>query len=176
MKTRILPALAIALFAVAASHAAAPANAPAGSSGLCKDGTFHEGAEKKGACRGHEGVKEWWGPAKGDAKPAGKADAKPGTMAASAPAAPAATTAAATPPKPPSAGGSTAARKMPAKPETITAAPGGGAGLVWVNESSKVYHCQGDKWYGKTKHGEYMKEADAKAKGMKGSGGKACAA
>lgn len=55
------------------------------------------------------------------------------------------------------------------------AAAGGGAGKVWVNSSSKVYHCQGDKYYGKTKKGEYMTETDAKAKKFHGSHGKACA-
>ena len=55
------------------------------------------------------------------------------------------------------------------------AAPGGGAGKVWVNSASKVYHCEGGKYYGKTKKGEYMAEADAKAKGFHGVGGKSCA-
>ncbi|MEO5606688.1 MAG: hypothetical protein ABIR13_03755 [Polaromonas sp.] len=56
-----------------------------------------------------------------------------------------------------------------------TAAAGGGAGKVWVNSSSKTYHCEGAKFYGKTKAGEYMMEADAKAKGNHPDHGKACA-
>lgn len=56
-----------------------------------------------------------------------------------------------------------------------TAALGGGDGKVWVNSKSKTYHCEGSKFYGKTKAGEYMAEADAKAKGNHADHGKACA-
>ena len=162
-----------AMCLAAASFAQVPADAPAGTTGLCNDGTYYSGATKKGACRGHKGVKDWYGAPSSTAGGAAPAAAKPAAPAAAAPATPAA---AATPAPAPAAA---AASKPAASASTkftppANPAPGGGPGLVWVNTSSKVYHCQGDKWYGKTKAGEYMSEADAKSKGYRAERGKTC--
>ena len=40
-------------------------------------------------------------------------------------------------------------------------------GLVWVNLNTKVYHSASAALYGKTKHGQFMSEADAQKAGYK---------
>jgi hypothetical protein len=146
-KSAMFAALATGLCISLGSFAQVPASAPAGTTGLCKDGSFSSSATKKGACKGHKGVKTWY------------SAAASGTAAASAPVA-------ATP--------STSTPKTSATAAAPAAAAGGGPGQVWVNTSTKVYHCQGDPFYGKTKQGQYMSESAAKAAGDHAAHGKTC--
>jgi len=142
----------------AIAFAQAPATAPAGSTGMCNDGTYTSSKSQTGACSGHQGVKQWFG------QPTASVPEKAGTPATASNVAPPATQQA-TP------------ATTTSKPKTTTiASADGGAGQVWLNENkgSKTYHCPGTKYYGKTKHGEYMSEADAKAKGAHAAHGKAC--
>ena len=148
---KLMTLLALSGLASANVWAQAPADAPAGSTGLCKDGSYTSNATKKGACAGHKGVKSWY---------------------------PAATSPATTPAATPAATPAVATKVAPAAPVVPAAKPAAAAtpnsGDVWVNTSTKVYHCPGSKWYGKTKQGEYMSESAAKAAGDHADHGKAC--
>jgi len=64
---------------------------------------------------------------------------------------------------------STPGRGAPASKTAATqqAPPANSAGLVWVNTDSGVYHKPGTRWYGKTKQGKYMTEADAQKAGYR---------
>jgi len=113
-------------------------------SATCNDGSPYSGTTRSGACRGHGGVKTW--------NTAAPSTTAPATGAAAAPTAPTSST--------------------PAPAPTTRGTPG--TGQVWVNTTSKVYHCPGDRYYGKTKAGEYMPEAQAKSSGFHADHGKAC--
>ena len=170
MKTAVR-LLSVAATLLGAQLAIAQAAPPAGSTGQCKDGTYSTATSKQGACRGHKGVKEWYAASAGPST----AKASPSTANVTAPApkaapAPVATPSPAIAPAPPSSAKASPAAKAAARPQTA----GGGPGLVWVNSSSNVYHCYGSDFYGKTKSGAYMSEADAKAKGARPDHGKAC--
>lgn len=113
----------------------------------CRDGSTWTGASRRGACSGHQGVQAF-----------GSATSTPAVAPAATPPAPATTSSMPAP-----------VANSPA-PATIA----GGPGQVWVNTRSKVYHCSGDRYFGKTVQGQYMTEAAAKAAGDRPSRGKAC--
>lgn len=50
-----------------------------------------------------------------------------------------------------------------ANPPAAPPAPG----MVWVNTATKVYHREGDRYFGKTKHGKYMTESEAIQQGFR---------
>ena len=160
---KLLVALALSLTAFVTTSAFA--QAPAGSTGECKDGTYTSAKSKRGACAGHDGVKTWFA----DSKPAAKSP-KASTHAPKAAAETAAPKASAEKAAPASSA------KTSAKPQAapVETKEGAGPGMVWVNTPSGIYHCSGDQWYGKTKTGEYMSEAQAKSRGYRASRNKPC--
>lgn len=62
----------------------------------------------------------------------------------------------------PASGTSAAAPKPTATPQPSSS---NGGGMVWVNTDTGVYHKPGSRYYGKTKQGKYMTEADARKAG-----------
>lgn len=183
----VLVSMGFALTALMGSVAFA--QAPAGSTGECKDGTYTSNATKRGACAGHKGVKTWYesqaaSPSEKTPKAAKetKAEKAAKTTESTAPAKSPATAAGAGAMGAAGAAATTNTASSPSAAKkaskdsamSTTAAAGGGPGKVWVNTSSNVYHCMNDEWYGKTKQGQYMSEADAKAKGARAARGKAC--
>lgn len=185
MKTKLqfLSLLVFSAFGFAALQAQAPAGAPAGATGICKDGSYSMQAKKGGACRGHKGIQTWYAPgtppmtATAGKPPAERAQPAPMSAPQSQPA----VTPTAAPPAamPAQASAAPMAHGKRQSPEQAAAArplaPGGGPGMVWANEDSKVYHCNGDPFYGRTKKGMYLSESDAQSKGFHGARGKTCA-
>jgi hypothetical protein len=169
----------------------------------CKDGTSFTGAKRSGACRGHGGVQSWGtasessglvnpaiepAPSSASTKGASQAQGtgrvtatcKDGTSFTGAKrsgacrghggvqswgTAPEAATVPVNAPAEP---------VSPRPASRRAAAPPAGSGEVWVNTDSHMYHCPGTRWYGKTKQGTYMSEAQARAQGAKPDHGKAC--
>jgi len=62
-------------------------------------------------------------------------------------------------PNPPAA--PKAAPKSAPSPSTVQPQTPPSPGMVWANPETKIFHRAGDPWYGKTKRGSWMTEADA---------------
>lgn len=152
--------------------AAVASSTPASSSAsvVCKDGTTsaHSG---RGACRGHGGVNKSKSPKsaktrRSRSRTAGSPSSTPnGAPSAAAASAPSGSQ---------SAAPTTSPSRRPHESANAVVHPGGGNDQVWVNSGSKVYHCPGTRWYGKTKQGEYMSEAQARSQGNRPDHGKSC--
>ena len=151
-----LSLIAVAVLAIGTECALA--QAPAGSTGLCKDGTYTTAAKKRGSCNDHGGVKAWFGT----------------PIPQAAPASPAA-------PPPVASSTDTAVARSSDAPQPVTSAPAPAQAQssadsvkVWVNMSTKIYHCPGSEWYGKTQSGKFMTQAEAIAMGARAAYYKPC--
>jgi hypothetical protein len=170
----------------------------------CKDGTSFTGAKRSGACRGHGGVQSWGAApeSSGLVNPAIEPAANPASTKSATQALGADTVTATCKDDTAFTGtkrsgacrghggvpawGAAQSTTIPVNAPAELATPGptttrraapapANSGQVWVNTDSRVYHCPGTRWYGKTKEGTYMSEAQAQAQGAKPDHGKACA-
>lgn len=160
-----------------ATKAGSSSEKPAGAAestvhATCKDGTAYEGKSLRGACRGHGGV---------DKNKSGSSDDKSGTFSAKAAgkakedkAGARSSDSKAKAAEPAAKSGDAGSKSSTSKAAGKPSAGEGGAGKVWANEDTKVYHCPGDRYYGKTKKGEYLSEAEAKSQGYRPDHNKAC--
>ncbi len=142
-RKNLLPALLSALFLVSSSLVLEAAAKP-GSGQSESEGQSEKKAKKSGdsADRQDAGTKK-----SRKSKKSGEADSPaPGATA-------------------PGSSSAPASDSAPAAKQQTT--PPVGSGMVWVNTDSGIYHKPGSRWYGKTKQGKYLSEADALKAGYK---------
>ena len=72
-------------------------------------------------------------------------------------------------PATPAASSAKAPAAVPALPTAAEIADAKSKGMVWANSNTRVYH-KDDAFYGKTKHGRFMTEANAQKAGYKLAG------
>jgi hypothetical protein len=178
---------------IAGSLAAQQAAAPKDATGQCTDSTYTTAKTQARACLKHGGVKTWFAAAPAAPAPSASAPTSAPTKSTAGK-----STADKSQPKDATGqctDGSYTTAKTQARgclkhggvktwfggsdvsasaPGTTPAQAPSNPTDVWVNLSTKAYHCPGTKYYGATKHGKYMPEADAKAAGFHPSYGKAC--
>src|SRR3984957_10895981 len=130
---RLFGCAALVVLTLQAGTAQVPAGAPSGSTGQCNDSTYAHAPSKRGACKGHQGVKVWFATAPTKTSPAAATADDISSGLSTDPdrnvSAIELGTAAPTP-----------QAKAPTTASTRTA-PGGGRGLVWLNTSTTIYHC-----------------------------------
>src|SRR5215469_10369310 len=104
---------------------------------MCKDGSQWTGSSHRGACARHGGVQQWL-----NGTVAQVPQPQANNMAGPPPAV-------------------NPAPQIAAAPPTIgnTTIASNANGQVWVNLNSRVYHCPGDRYYGKTKSGKFLPES-----------------
>jgi hypothetical protein len=167
MKSFGLIAVMAAAVMIAAPGVHAQAAASSGSMTVqCNDGTSQTVTTTKGACHGHKGINK--SASGSSSSSSGSSSSNSSTASSNAAAAPAAAS---------KSSASSSSGSATKSASTTTPAAGGGPDKVWVNTGSKTkaYHCQGDKYYGTTKQGQYMTKAQAEAQGYHASkSSKAC--
>ena len=75
---------------------------------------------------------------------------------------------------PPAAQTAVASASSSAASAAVQSTDGNPEVRVWVNTATGVYHCPGSRWYGKTKQGDYMTQAEAQQKHYRPAYGKVC--
>ena len=162
----LIAVLAAAVMAAPGVYAQSAAPAAGSTTTVtCNDGTTQTVSTTKGACHGHKGINKSASGSSGSSSSSsssGGSSSSSSNNSSAAAAAPAAASKSTT----------SSSKSAPA----ATPAAGGGPGQVWVNTGSKtkVYHCQGSKWYGTTKQGKYMSASDAQAAGYHAAKNEKC--